>query len=181
MTDNGLVALAERLEEYFGPSWWPGLTDVTIIAADTQIAAGKILGERGVFLPDGLITRKVLRTWQEGAARDEARVGRVGDAMTDYLAHASEHARGQCECPCSEDAEEAAATIAALNAGEAEWHRRATLADAEIATLRAAMDGLVEPLGEWLIEMMERNLTPAEATLYDALRAALATAKEAGG
>ena len=72
MTDNGLVALAERLEEYFGPSWWPGLTDVTIIAADTQIAAGKILGERGVFLPDGLITRKVLRTWQEGAARDEA-------------------------------------------------------------------------------------------------------------
>jgi hypothetical protein len=53
--------------------------------------------------------------------------------------------------------------------------------DAAIATLRAAMDGLVEPLGEWLIEMMERNLTPAEATLYDALRAALATTKEAGG
>ena len=52
---------------------------------------------------------------------------------------------------------------------------------ATIATLRAAMDGLVEPLGEWLIEMMERNLTPAEATLYDALRAALATTKEAGG
>ena len=49
---------------------------------------------------------------------------------------------------------------------------------ATIATLRAALDGLVEPLGEWLIEMMERNLTPAEATLYDALRAALATAKE---
>ena len=52
---------------------------------------------------------------------------------------------------------------------------------AEIATLRAALDGLREPLGEWLIEMMERNLTPAEATLYDALRAALATAKEADG
>jgi len=52
---------------------------------------------------------------------------------------------------------------------------------ATIATLRAALDGLVEPLGEWLIEMMERNLTPAEATLYDALRAALATTKEAGG
>jgi len=51
----------------------------------------------------------------------------------------------------------------------------------EIATFRAALDGLVEPLGEWLIEMMERNLTPAEATLYDALRAALATTKEAGG
>ena len=53
--------------------------------------------------------------------------------------------------------------------------------DEAIATLRAALDGLVEPLGEWLIEMMERNLTPAEATLYDALRAALATTKEAGG
>jgi len=51
----------------------------------------------------------------------------------------------------------------------------------QAATLRAALDGLVEPLGEWLIEMMERNLTPAEATLYDALRAALATTKEAGG
>jgi hypothetical protein len=48
----------------------------------------------------------------------------------------------------------------------------------EIATLRAALDGLREPLGEWLVEMMERNLTPAEATLYDALRAALAAAKE---
>jgi len=81
MTDNGLVALAERLEEYFGPSWWPGLTDVTIIAADTQIAAGKILGERGVFLPDGLITRKVLRTWQEGAARDEATIATLRAAL----------------------------------------------------------------------------------------------------
>jgi len=49
---------------------------------------------------------------------------------------------------------------------------------ATIATLRAALDGLREPLGEWLVEMMERNLTPAEATLYDALRAALAAAKE---
>jgi len=83
MTDNGLVALAERLEEYFGPSWWPGLTDVTIIAADTQIAAGKILGERGVFLPDGLITRKVLRTWQEGAARDEATIATLRAALDD--------------------------------------------------------------------------------------------------
>ena len=83
MNDNGLVALAERLEEYFGPSWWPGLTDVTIIAADTQIAAGKILGERGVFLPDGLITRKVLRTWQEGAARDEATIATLRAALDD--------------------------------------------------------------------------------------------------
>ena len=106
--------------------------------------------------------------------------------MTDYLAHASEHARGQCECPCSEDAEEAAATIAALNAGEAEWHRRATLADAEIATLRAALDGLVAA-AEVACECYEGfrsdgTLAPLlTGTQIAALRAALATAKEAGG
>ena len=63
----------------------------------------------------------------------------------------------------------------------AELMDRLEAVEEEIATFRAALDGLVEPLGEWLIEMMERNLTPAEATLYDALRAALATTKEAGG
>jgi len=62
---------------------------------------------------------------------------------------------------------------------KAEHNHALRLAADEIAALRAALDGLVEPLGEWLIEMMERNLTPAEATLYDALRAALATTKEA--
>jgi hypothetical protein len=54
MTDNGLAALAQRLEAWFGPSWWPGLTDVTIIAKTPEVAAAAILGERGVFLPDGL-------------------------------------------------------------------------------------------------------------------------------
>jgi len=49
---------------------------------------------------------------------------------------------------------------------------------ATIATLRAALDGLGKPMGEWLVEMMERNMTPPEATLYDALRAALAATKE---
>ena len=71
--------------------------------------------------------------------------------------------------------------IATLRADVAATIDRWAEALSEIATLRAALDGLVEPLGEWLIEMMERNLTPAEATLYDALRAALATTKEAGG
>lgn len=42
-TDPRIAALAAALEAYFGPSWWPGLTDVTIIAADTTVAAEKIL------------------------------------------------------------------------------------------------------------------------------------------
>ena len=101
--------------------------------------------------------------------------------MTDYLAHASEHARGQCECPCSEDAEEAAATIAALNAGEAEWHRRATLADAEIATLRAALDAGTALLGYMDYGRMRvggDEANRAYLAAWRAARAALATAKE---
>jgi hypothetical protein len=43
MTDPRIAPLAAALAQYFGPSWWPGLTDVTIIAADTTIAAEKIL------------------------------------------------------------------------------------------------------------------------------------------
>ena len=121
MTDNedrGLAALAAALHAIHpGPRpWVGGLTDDEFAAA--------ILGERGVFLPDGMPTPTAYQKRVVRVARER---------------------------------------------------------DATIATLRAALDGLVEPLGEWLIEMMERNLTPAEATLYDALRAALATTKEAGG
>jgi hypothetical protein len=133
MTDNGLAALAAALPDDFGPFWdeepisEPDDHGIRAYRADLnrERFAAAILGERGVFLPDGAPDYGL-------AAHDDAWATMDAQAAT-------------------------------------------------IATLRAAMDGLVEPLGEWLIEMMERNLTPAEATLYDALRAALATAKEAGG
>jgi len=130
MTDNGLAALAAALHAIHpGPRpWVGGLTDDEFAAA--------ILGERGVFLPDGMPVP-------------------LGNLTEEEI-------------------------VAAFKSGYLVPRPPAEQA-ATIATLRAAMDGLVEPLGEWLIEMMERNLTPAEATLYDALRAALATTKEAGG
>ena len=83
--------------------------------------------------------------------------------------------------PCIDEADALRAALTIADTTAANLHDEIRKRDEAIATLRAAMDGLVEPLGEWLIEMMERNLTPAEATLYDALRAALATTKEAGG
>ena len=128
--DRGLSALAAALHAIHpGPRpWVGGLTDDEFAAA--------ILGERGVFLPDGMPVP-------------------LGNLTEEEI-------------------------VAAFKSGYLVPRPPAEQA-ATIATLRAAMDGLVEPLGEWLIEMMERNLTPAEATLYDALRAALATTKEAGG
>jgi len=156
MTDNGLAALTERLVEVeeskikgecisdacdhdeddpeHQPTGWVGCGD-----------AAAILGERGVFLPDGAKVRR-----NAIMVEQDAEIARQ------------------------------AATIATLRADAYATIDLLANALSEIATLRAALDGLVEPLGEWLIEMMERNLTPAEATLYDALRAALATAKEAG-
>ena len=123
---------------------------------NSRLDAAAILGERGVFLPDGLPhdCQTSIRLNQGMAETNE----RLASEIT-----------------------EQAATIATLRAQYAAQLNLTIEANSTIATLRAAMDGLVEPLGEWLIEMMERNLTPAEATLYDALRAALATTKEAGG
>jgi hypothetical protein len=74
MTDNGLAALAAALHGLL----CGGLTH-QLFSHDPFAAA--ILGERGVFLPDGLITRKVLRTWQEGAARDEATIATLRAAL----------------------------------------------------------------------------------------------------
>ena len=70
-------------------------------------------------------------------------------------------------------AEEQAATIANLNAGEAEWHRRATLAEATIATLRAALEIIAnatrtQPGEGYAISVSAHNIA----------RHALATAKE---
>jgi hypothetical protein len=97
MTDNGLAALAAEIDNHwlyrtddmvfrcsFGD--WEHTPDDTVAEGDryepfsAHIAAA-ILGERGVFLPDGLITRKVLRTWQEGAARDEATIATLRAAL----------------------------------------------------------------------------------------------------
>jgi hypothetical protein len=43
MTDPRLAALADVLRADFGPSWFPGLTDVTIIAKTPEEAATAIL------------------------------------------------------------------------------------------------------------------------------------------
>ena len=141
MTDNGLAALAAALQE--ADDSWNQMESTDGRWRDFIAAA--ILGERGVFLPDGAKVRR-----NAIMVEQDAEIARQ------------------------------AATIATLRADAYATIDLLANALSEIATLRAALDGLVEPLGEWLIEMMERNLTPAEATLYDALRAALATAKEAG-
>jgi len=47
MTDHGLAALAERLAE-------EGIADDVTEALESYLCAAAILGERGVFLPDGL-------------------------------------------------------------------------------------------------------------------------------
>ena len=99
---------------------------------------------------------------------DDPRIAALAEALTDLFP-----AVQRDWWPFTSE-QAAAAILAALAHCERSWED----AGKEIATLRAALDGLREPLGEWLIEMMERNLTPAEATLYAALRSALAAAKE---
>ena len=47
MTDHGLAALAERLAE-------EGIADDVTEALESYLCAAAILGERGVFLPEGL-------------------------------------------------------------------------------------------------------------------------------
>jgi hypothetical protein len=61
MTDPRLAALADVLRADFGPSWFPGLTDVTIIAKTPEEAATAILaalppdwcGHRMVSIDEG--------------------------------------------------------------------------------------------------------------------------------
>jgi hypothetical protein len=86
MTDNGLAALAAALENHVPI----GLSEVRIAHDRGRCGvecAAAILGERGVFLPDGRITRKVLRTWQEGAARDEATIATLRAAIEKFLTY----------------------------------------------------------------------------------------------
>ena len=52
MTDNGLAALAEALRQFPVPETLEELAAAT--ARTYESDAGAILGERGVFLPDGL-------------------------------------------------------------------------------------------------------------------------------
>ena len=196
MTDNGLAALAAALIKgsYLNGSWFDHEDE----------CAAAILGERGVFLPDGApdgfvwalvkednpvrqlvglyikdanediaSLRAALNAAVQGEKAADSEITRLRDlakAQHQLLIdrrglHWAEQVDidGKPYCP----------------SGYAQRYHAIGQCDcATIATLRAALDGLGKPMGEWLVEMMERNMTPPEATLYDALRAALAAAKE---
>jgi hypothetical protein len=164
MTDNGLAALAAALEapllmrgvRFYGPIPPEPLSDLDMVAA-------AILGERGVFLPDGLLRVEV--------TSDRATCNHIGQAATirdlrDKLAVDDE-------------------IIPSL--GE-----RLETALATIATLRAALDGVQaiidEPLsvhdhtfdvdGKAPVELVRMGAEVAAEDFRGALRAALATAKE---
>jgi len=53
MTDNGLAALAEALHHYRGTCELWTISEAAC-PIDHRVDAGAILGEHGVFLPDGL-------------------------------------------------------------------------------------------------------------------------------
>jgi len=159
--DRGLSALAAALHAIHpGPRpWVGGLTDDEFAAA--------ILGERGVFLPDGLDavreadTLEIIRLQYEWANAN-------GDAMREQ----------------DEYHEEILALKISCDAYAGSFER----ASATIATLRAALDGLVAAGEEILPEVerldlsehYERGSVPySEHPLIEALRAALAAAKEA--
>ena len=73
---------------------------------------------------------------------------------------------------------EQAATIATLRAQYAAQLNRTIEANSTIATLRAALDGLVEAATQVLLH---GNVRPFAEMSREQLRAALASAKEAGG
>jgi hypothetical protein len=149
MTDNGLAALAAALHdlaarEAVGIVVENEITDNGITAhsractpADHEAFAAAILGERGVFLPDGL---------PEGP-------------QCPWMDTGSDERCGQIE------GHEPPHIFA--------WHRcRAAATDATIATLRAALDGLVEAASA---------PSAMQAHEWALLQSALATAKKAGG
>jgi hypothetical protein len=163
MTDNGLAALVEALHlirHMHGDLWPP--TD----ACGCKDEAAAILGPRGVFLPDGLPPLAVLKINGNATAKQ---VEAIRAIWTDLNA-------------------EQAATIATLREQNDGLYAAVQMGAREQDRLRAALDGLVEA-GEAYIVAVDADLyrpgTPEdwwnrEAALA-ALRAALATAKEAGG
>ena len=152
MTDNGAAALAAALHPMSCGVWHVN----GIERCKTDAAA--ILGERGVFLPDG------------DCGHDPTHRERCHNYDPDaVIAHALAVN------------DEQAATIATLNAAHEKTAealviavQQALAAEDHIATLRAALELVVaEPFwSNW-----GHHANPA----LDAARAALATAKEAGG
>jgi len=178
MTDNGLAALAAALHAIHpGPRpWVGGLTDDEFAAA--------ILGERGVFLPDGLDavreadTLEIIRLQHEWANAN-------GDAMREQDEYHEEILALKISCDAYAGSfERASATIAQLRA-DVEREQAFVIAgqarenecEREIATLRAALDLCVETI-KWTEGFV---LDDAMETWKRGTRRALATAKEAGG
>jgi hypothetical protein len=118
MTDNGLAALAAALDQVIDGGFYYRDLYKTRPAED----AAAIIGERGVFLPDGL----------QGEPTQFAGIV---------------------------------------------WHERYDAAAATIATLRAALEGLVEAADLVVSEYGEHGGPPIGHAVA-ALRAALAAAKE---
>jgi len=151
--DNGLAALAAALETVMrdsvarvgGPYAALGSPEVTI-KFDRPAFAAAILGERGVFLPDGHPLGV-----EDAIAQGQARIAALNARIVDLNAEVLDRMD--------------------------QWYRDSLARDelarqqnGKIATLRAALVGLVEAAEDIL-----------RGDEHDALRAALATAKEAGG
>jgi len=142
MTDNGAAALAAALRDIH-PGPRPWPGGMTSIEC-----AAAILGPRGVFLPDGHPLGV-----EEAIAQGQARIAALNARIVDLNAEVLDRMD--------------------------QWYRDSLARDelarqqnGKIATLRAALDGLVEAAG-WHLDNANR---PNEGHVR--LRAALATAKE---
>ena len=171
VTDNGLAALAAslHLEECGDTGTFSHVLHVPKAAA--------ILGPRGVFLADGL---DGLIPWTciycEGTwPRDEPIT-----VLQDHIRVCDKHPFRAAD-----------ATIATLRAEleNAEWYTALRERDEEIATLRAALDGLVEAAREVVIQrgryyrdgVEDPALSVVPRISLRRLDVASVTAKEAGG
>jgi hypothetical protein len=159
MTDPRLAALADVLRADFGPSWFPGLTDVTIIAKTPEEAATAILaalppdwcGHRMVSIDEGSLV---------AGLRDE-----IADLEATFATLRA-------------DVERERAFVIAGQARENECER-------EIATLRAALERLRAEVAGLPVHYRRNGFASSVAwsTRRDVLaaidRAALAAAREA--
>jgi hypothetical protein len=169
MTDNGLAALAAELLALDDDN--PGvLSDIGIDDGAAKDAAAAILGERGVFLPDGLQgepTQFAGIVWHD---RYDKAAAEIATLRAQYAAqlNLTIETKGEIDTLRAD----AAATID-------QWADALT----EITTLRAALDRLVAAAQMAVPALAYGAPVQAAAGLGDpepAFRAALATAKEAG-
>jgi len=176
MTDNGLAALAAALGDLF-PHYqrekWP---------FTAEQAAAAILGERGVFLPDGLqddemdiaLTAAVIANGKAATliAEQAATIATLREQAGALAVEVTE--RGREIATLRAENERLADELSGCNSGAFDLI-------ATIATLRAALDGLEEAAREMAAAYtdIEGDLINDRTDLaYTALRAALATAKE---